>query len=285
MCVPQASKLAAVTNSQQLPSQETVTVVSATVEYLEIALAALFRVLPFTAVQALRRGLQQRSHVHVMRAAAPVPKAPRISGERLDLSLSVSLSLSSSPAAQRGDLFVSSLPAAQRRVIHKKGSVQSAVAGDASSALRSKEKETQPSLEEVRSLYAKESARLTALRAHLRLMDAYEEQEQTLEHQRRRDEVTNDFHNLYAALQQEEDITRPRLAQAKIDLRSFCVRYADSNKVLTLTTIEQVWRRKHKNSAREGASERKSASVMKVSERKGCMMTIVMFILAPFTAT
>jgi hypothetical protein len=204
--------------------------VSATVEYLEIALAALFRVLPFAAVQALRSRLLQRRHVHVMRAAAPVPKAPRISGERLDLSLSLS-----------------SLPAAQKRVHKALNTVaQSAVAGAASRPTwRSKETETQPSFEEVRSLYAKESARLAALRAHLRLMDAYEEQEQTLEHQRRRDEVTNDFHNLYAALQQEEDITRPRLAQAQIDLRRFYIRYADSNQVLTLTTIEQVRRRNH----------------------------------------
>jgi hypothetical protein len=253
VCVPQASKLASVTNSgsQQLLSQETVTVVSATVEYLEIALAALFRVLPFAAVQALRSRLLQRLHVHIMRAAAPVPKAPRISGERLDLSRS--LSLPSSSAAQRGVLSLSSLPAARSRVIHKKGVhealntvAQSAVAGAASRPTwRSKETEVQPSLEEVRSLYAKESVRLAALRAHLRLMDAYAEQEQTLEHQRRRDEVTDDFRNLYAALQQEEDITRPRLAQAQIDLRRFCVRYTDSNQVLTLTTIEQVRRRKH----------------------------------------
>ena len=228
---------------------------SASVEYLEIVLAAIFRVLPSAAVQALRRRLLQRRHVHVVRAAH---KAPRISGERLDLSLSLSVPLPSCAAAQRGDLSLSSLPAARSRVIHKKIDkplntvAKSAVAGAASRPTwTSKETETQPSLEEVQSFYAKESARLAALRAHLRLTDAYEEREQALEHQRRSDEVTNDFQNLYAALQQEEDITRPRLAQAQIDLRRFCNRYADSNQVLTLTTIEQVQRRKLQNSASE----------------------------------
>ena len=99
--------------------------------------------------------------------------------------------------------------------------------------------EGRPSLEEVNILYAKESARLAALRAHLRLTDAYEEQELTLEHERRRNEVTHDFQNLYATLQQEEDLTRPRLVKAQQDLRHFCARYSDSNQVLTLTTIEQ----------------------------------------------
>ena len=255
----------------QLTSDENALADSATVTYLAIPVSGILRVLPLTLVINIRKRLLGRRHVHQRTRTLGSPAGARRTSAMQGLARQEPSSHQPSGLGH-GDTCINTLnlATAAAAAVVQSGTASTIQAGRANErdgegvrAVRPKvmveHEETFPDRkgesrpdsvcelteagkakeEELRIKLERENARQTALAHHMRFIETFEAQQNSLALEERQARVTREFNAMLAALQQQEDLTRPRLAKAQEELRRFRQRYPDSSGELKLVRMEQ----------------------------------------------
>ena len=252
----------------QLTSDENALADSATVTYLAIPVSGMLRALPLPLAINIRKRLLGRRRVHqrirTLESPAGAQRTSAMQGlarhepsshPPSGLSRGDTLNLATAAAAavvQSGKASTTKAGGGNERDVEGVRAVRSKVMVEhEAEASPDRKGESRPEFvcelteagtakeEELRMKLERENARQTALAHHMKFIETFEAQQSSLALEERQARVTSEFNAMLAALQQQEDLTRPRLAKAQEELRRFRQRYSDSSGELKLVRMEQ----------------------------------------------